>query len=235
MRLLMANCNTTESMTDAIVREATAAARPGTHVIGLTPSWGPASCEGWYDSFLSAAAVLETVRAYSEPFDALVMAGFGEHGRQGARELLDVPVVDITEAASQLACLVADRYAVVTSLSRTLPLIEDSLRSAGTWSRCQELLATDQPVLDMETDPEGTTEAFLLQAKGAISRGAEAIVLGCAGMSHLSERLRSALDVPVIDGVAAAVGIAETLHHLGLRTSKVGSLATPLAKRRTTA
>ena len=60
----------------------------------------------------------------------------------------------------------------------------------------------DLPVLAMETDPGVTSEAFLTQARAAIERGAEAIVLGCAGMSYLDDYLRGALEVPVIDGVA---------------------------------
>jgi Asp/Glu/hydantoin racemase len=55
----------------------------------VTPSWGPESAEGWLDSFLSAAAVLDLLNGLDEPFDALVMAGFGEHGREGARELTE--------------------------------------------------------------------------------------------------------------------------------------------------
>ncbi|MCW2528594.1 MAG: Asp/Glu/hydantoin racemase [Pseudonocardiales bacterium] len=232
MRILIANCNTTVSMTDAIAAEARAVARPGTEILALTPSWGPASCEGWYDSFLSAAAVLEAVADYAEPFDALVMAGFGEHGKQGARELLTVPVIDITEAAGHLACLLGERFAVVTTLSRTFPLIEESLRSSGTWDRCSGLFATDLPVLDLETDPVRTSAAFLAQARLAIERGADAIVLGCAGMSSLYARLRAELDIPTIDGVTAAVGLAETVHHLGLATGKNGSYAFPIAKAR---
>jgi allantoin racemase len=59
---------------------------------------------------------------------------------------------------------------------------------------------------------------------------AEAIVLGCAGMTDLAQRLSQAHGIPVIDGVAAAVKLAEGLAALGLRTSKRNSYATPLAK-----
>jgi len=234
MRVVVSNCNTTHAMTLAICAQAEAAARPGTEIVPLTPAWGPESCESWYDSFLSAAAVLESVRelAAAEPFDALVMAGFGEHGRQGARELLDVPVVDITEAAAHVACLLGDRYAVVTSLARTAPLIEESLRATGTWDRCAGVYATGIPVLGLEEDVEATAASFAVQARRALADGADVVVLGCAGLSGLHRRLVETLDVPVVDGVAAAVGLAETLHTLGLSTSKHAGYATPPAKGR---
>jgi len=50
-----------------------------------------------------------------------------------------------------------------------------------------------------------------------------------AGMARL---LSVELGVPVVDGVEAAVKLAEMLHGLGLRTSKINAFATPIAKPR---
>jgi allantoin racemase len=232
MRILLTNCNTTTSMTAAMAEQARQACRPGTEIVPLTPQWGPESCEGWYDSFLSAAAVLEAIAEVDEAFDGIVMAGFGEHGRQGARELVEVPVVDITEAAAMLACLLGERFAVVTSLTRTAPLIEESLRGSGIHRRCSGIYATDLPVLELDEDPGRTTKAFLQRARQAVADGADAIVLGCAGMSSLYEQLQQELEVPVVDGVTAAVQLVQSMHELGLRTGKTGSYATPLGKNR---
>ena len=54
---------------------------------------------------------------------------------------------------------------------------------------------------------------------------AEVICLGCAGMAGLEEAITSELGVPVIDGVAAAVRLAEAVVGLGLKTSKVSTYA----------
>ncbi|MFJ4923837.1 aspartate/glutamate racemase family protein [Streptomyces sp. NPDC088725] len=232
MRIVVTNCNTTRAMTDEIVRGARAAAGPGTTITGLTPAWGPESAEGWLDSYLSAAAVLDTLRRYEEPYDAVVMAGFGEHGREGARELLGVPVVDITEAAAHLACLLGRRYGVVTTLDRTRGQIEDSLHTAGIAQHCAAVEGTGLGVLDL-TDEHRTTEAFLAAAERAVRAGAEVLVLGCAGMTGLQRTLGDRLGMPVVDGVAAAVKLAESLVALDLTTSRTGSYATPLPKRRT--
>ena len=56
------------------------------------------------------------------------------------------------------------------------------------------------------------------------------IVLGCAGMTGLAATLSAELGLPVVDGVAAAVKLAESLVALGLRTSKRDEYATPPAK-----
>ncbi|BCW49870.1 hypothetical protein StoSoilB13_22120 [Arthrobacter sp. StoSoilB13] len=101
MRILVANVNTTQSMTDSIAAQARAVAAPGTEIVGITPRFGADSCEGNFESYLAAIAVMDAVVNYPEPFDAVIQAGYGEHGREGLQELLDVPVVDITEARCQ--------------------------------------------------------------------------------------------------------------------------------------
>ena len=59
---------------------------------------------------------------------------------------------------------------------------------------------------------------------------AEAIILGCAGMTALAAMLAAELGLPVIDGVVAGVKLVEALVGLGLKTSKRGGYAKPLAK-----
>ncbi|MFE9447614.1 aspartate/glutamate racemase family protein [Streptomyces sp. NPDC006739] len=234
MRIVVTNCNTTQEMTEEIVRGARAAAGPGTTVTGLTPGWGPESAEGWLDSYLSAAAVIDALRTYEGPaYDAVVMAGFGEHGREGVRELVDVPVVDITEAAAHLACLLGRRYGVVTTLERSRGQIEDSLETAGVARNCVAVVGTGLGVLDLAGDGARTPTAFLAAAERALEAGAEVLVLGCAGMTGLQRAVAEKLGVPVVDGVGAAVKLAESLVSLGLTTSRAGSYAEPLPKRRT--
>src|SRR4029453_3142110 len=68
MRILVANVNTTQSMTDSIAAQARAAAAPGTEIIGITPRFGADSCEGNFESYLAAIAVMDAVVNYPEPF-----------------------------------------------------------------------------------------------------------------------------------------------------------------------
>lgn len=231
MRILVVNVNTTESMTETIGAQARRHAAPGTAIVALTPFFGPESCEGNLDSHLAAVGVIDRVLAYEEPYDAVVLAGFGEHGREALQEVLDVPVVDITEAAAHLACLLGRRYSVVTTLDRAVPLIEDRLLLAGLERRCASIRATGLGVLECEQDPARALEAITEQAQRAVREDhAEVICLGCGGMAGLDERLAATLSVPVIDGVAAAVKLAEAVHELGLSTSKSRTYAPPRAK-----
>ncbi len=183
MRILIVNVNTTASITEAIARQAQAVAAPGTEIVGLTPYFGADSVEGNFESYLAAIAVMDRVLAYDQPYDAVIQAGYGEHGREGLQELLDVPVVDITEAGASTAMFLGHAYSVVTTLDRT------------------------------QDDK------------------AEVICLGCGGMAGLDEQIRQRTGVPVVDGVTAAVTIAESLVRLGLSTSKVRTYAKPRPKQ----
>jgi allantoin racemase len=232
MRILVANVNTTTSMTDSIVAQARSVAAPGTEIIGSTPRFGAESCEGNFESYLAAVAVMDAIANYTEPFDAVIQAGYGEHGREGLQELLNVPVVDITEAAASTAMFLGYKYSVVTTLDRAVPLIEDRLKLAGLDARCASVRASGMAVLELEEDPERAVESIVRESELAVSQDrAEVIVLGCGGMAGLNDKVRERTGVPVVDGVAAAVTIAESLVRLGLSTSKVRTYATPRPKK----
>ena len=218
-------------MTDTIRRSAERYASAGTEIVATQATWGPESIEGYFEGYLSAVGVFDRLKVVNFDFDALVMAGFGEPGREGAQELLSVPVFDITECAAHVACLLGRTYSVVTTLDRSVPQIEDRLQLAGLRDRCASVRSTGLAVLEVEQDEELTISRIVSEAKRAINEDrAEVICLGCGGMAGLDEKVAAAVGVPVVDGVAAAVKLAEAVVGLGLRTSKVRSYASPRPK-----
>jgi allantoin racemase len=231
MRIVVANVNTTESVTEAIRQQAVKAATPGTEIVAVTPEFGAESVESNFESYLAAVAVMDRLHSIEEPFDAVVLAGFGEHGKEGVAELLDKPVVDITEAAAHTACLLGRRFSVVTSLRRTRGQIHDRLQLIGLDSRCASIRATEMTVLDLKDDLGRTGERVVEEAAQAVEAdGAEVVCLGCAGMAGVADRVQAEVGVPVVDGVTAGVALAESLVRLGLSTSKLGSWAKPPRK-----
>lgn len=233
------NVNTSASMTQTIVDAARTVAAPDTAIIGVTPSIGPESVETHLEAALSQVGVISAVNERhnaqatgdSPAIDAWIVAGYGDEGREALQELVDVPVVDITEAAAISAMAVGDRYAVVTTLDRTVPMIRGRLQLAGLLDRCASVRGTGLGVLELEEDAERTESLILELAHTALSEGAEAICLGCGGMAGSAPRLTKTLGAPVVDGVAAAVGLAESLVRQGLSTSRMGTYAHRTAKK----
>ncbi|MCQ9617879.1 aspartate/glutamate racemase family protein [Paenalcaligenes niemegkensis] len=232
MKLLVVNVNTTQAMTDLIGQSARQVASENTEIIPLTPRFGAESVEGNFESYLSAVGVMDCVQQYQGSFDAIIQAGYGEHGREGLQELFNVPVIDITEAAASTAIFLGHQYSVITTLDRAVPLIENRLLLAGFERRCASVRATGLGVLELEADSERAINAIIQESLRAINEDkAEVICLGCGGMSDLQRRVQEATGVPVIDGVTAAVKIAESLVQLGLQTSKIRTYAQPHKKK----
>ncbi len=226
MRILVVNVNTTESMTRLIAEQARAAASAGTEIVPATPRFGPPSVESILQSHLSAVGVLDRVLAETTRYDAVVLAGFGELGREALQEAVAVPVVDITDAAAHFASLLGRTFSVVTTVDRAVPAIEDRLILNGLRSRCASIRAVNIGVLELEADPGATERALTDAARKAVEEDrAEVICLGCAGMTGLSDAITAKVGVPVVDGVSAAVRIAESLHALNLTTSKIRTYA----------
>lgn len=230
MKILTVNVNTTTSMTRSIGAAARSVASPETEILELTPFIGAESVEGNFESYLAAVAVMDAVANYKGDFDAIIQAGFGEHGKEGLQEITDVPVIDITDAAVHLAYLLGYRYSVITTLDRAVPLIEERLLVSGLDSHCASVRATGLGVLELE-DKEVAKCEIVEQASLAISvDNAEVIVLGCGGMAGIEAEIYAKLGVPVVDGVKAAVKLAEALVSLKLTTSKVLTYAPPRPK-----
>jgi allantoin racemase len=232
MRILVVNVNTSSSMTEGIDVAARRYASPGTGIVTLQPFFGAEAVDCNFESYLAAVGVIDRVVAYKEPYDAVVMAGFGEYGRDGLQELIDQPVVEICEASAHVAMMIGRAYSVVTTLQRSVPPIEDRLQLGGLWARCASVRASGMSTLEVDQDPEGAIRAIVAEARIAVETDhAEVICLGCAGMAGLEEAITSELHVPVIDGVGAAVRLAEALVGLGLKTSKISTYARPEPKR----
>jgi allantoin racemase len=232
MRINIVNPNTTRSMTVKIAAAARAAAAPGTEVAAVQPDEGPPSIEGYLDEALSVPGLLaEIVKGERAGVGGHVIACFDDTGLDAARVIARAPVVGIGEAACHLATLVAGRFAVVTTLSRSVPAIEHNLVRYGLAPRCARVRASEVPVLDLDEPGSPARRRIAAEIEAAIREDrAEAIVLGCAGMADLAADLSVEFGVPVVEGVSAAVKLIEALAALGIATSKIGGYAPPRAK-----
>lgn len=230
MRILLINPNTSRAMTAKIAAAARGVAGPGVEIEAVCPTNGAAAIESHTDEIAAAAAVVELVVADRDgptPADAYVVACFGDPGLDAARELVAAPVVGIAEAAMHLAAISGRHFGVVTTLSRTLGRAHDLVARYGMERSCVSLAATGIPVLDLEdTGSEAVATIERLSADAAAG-GADVIVLGCAGMADLCAELTARVGVPVVDGVAAAVGMASGMVRMGLGTSKRDEYALP--------
>ncbi|NKB53855.1 MAG: aspartate/glutamate racemase family protein [Rhizobiaceae bacterium] len=225
MKILVVNPNTTTSMTKKIGLAARAAARPGTEIVVANSQNGPASIQGFLDVATCVPGLLEEVAQHPD-VDAIVIACFDDTGLDAVRSLVTVPVLGIGEAAYHAASMIAVKFSVVTTLSRSVYGLENNLLKYGLAQKCTGVRATDIPVLKLEEGDRATVDKIRLEIRAAIDQDqAEAIVLGCAGMADLMAQLSDEFQLPVVDGVAAGVALSEALVNSNLTTSKIRTYA----------
>ncbi|AGK46195.1 asp/Glu/Hydantoin racemase family protein [Burkholderia thailandensis MSMB121] len=233
MKIKLINPNTTQRMTDAMGRCAREVASAGTAIVAVSPAMGPPSIEGHYDEALATPGLLAEVAAGErDGFDGYVIACFGDPGLYAARELARGPVIGIAEAAMHAASVLAPGFSVVTTLARTCGMAWHLAERYGMKRFCRNVRATDVAVLDLDRPGSAARRVIVDECRRALDEdGADAIVLGCAGMAEFAHEIEAAIGAPVVEGVTAAVKWAEALIELKLATAKRGDFARPLAKR----
>jgi allantoin racemase len=224
MRILVANANTTEAITEACVAAARQAAPPGSVIVGATPAFGPRVIATQAENAIAAHALLETLAEHAGRVDAVVLAVSHDTALDAARQLMPCPVIGMTEAACLTACLLGGRFAVLT-LGNPRGY-EDLLVRHGLAARCAAthgIAATPQEAL---ADPAGVQKK-LLAAIATLAERADAIVLAGAVLAGMDRALQPKSPVPLLDGIACAVRLAGILVALAPPKPAAGPYAAP--------
>ena len=230
MKLLIVNPNSSEVVTQAILESARRAASPKSELIAVTPKAGPRNIDSAYGDYMAGhhmlSAVRDAVRAHRP--DAIVLAGFGNVGISALKEIMDVPVVSISEASMAMACLLGHRFSTLTMLRQFIPYQQDLVRLYGFEAKCASVRAININVEECVTNREEGLRQLKAQVETLVREdGAEVVILACAGLCGYDEALTQMAGVPVLDPVAVAVKVAESFVALGLCHSKVRKFHPP--------
>lgn len=228
MKIAVVNPNTTEAITAAVMSAARAAAAPGTELVGVTAAAGVATIASRTENLIAAQAMLELAARHAPACDALILGVSLDTALWPLRELLDIPVVGMTEAGIVYATLVSTRAGLLTYGLRMAPIYRELVASYGMDARVTAVAGVDLPPTAAFSEPERVRRETLAAAQTMIDRdGAEALILAGAAMAGLAAQLQSELPVPVLDCSACAVMLAESLVRLGLPKARAGSLVRP--------
>mgnify|MGYP001822178218 FL=1 len=212
MAIVIINPNSTVSMTDGMLAMARAA-QPGTEFEGWTSHDGPAAIQGRDDGAHAVPPLLDLVRqASNEGADGIIIGCFDDTGLAEAVRLARCPVLGIGQAAAHVAAMRSRRFSVVTTLSVSVPILEENIHAYGFGHLLGRVRASEIPVLELERDPVRAAAQLAGEARLAIEEDdIDCLLLGCAGMASFAAALRNDLTVPVIDGVEAAARLSTCL------------------------
>lgn len=222
--LHVVNPNSTASMTQAIARTARDAIQERARIEAFNPEHGPRSIEGFVDGAMCLPGLLNLIRAGEKAgASGHLIACFDDTGLDAARSISKGPVIGLCEAGVRAASLISARFSIITSTSRSIGVIRHLVRNYGADHQCISVRASGVPVLEIDADAHAA-RAIVREARTAVEKeGAEAVILGCAGMSYLADSMKDELGVPVIDPVRIGILLLESLVRAGLETSKTGS------------
>jgi allantoin racemase len=230
MRLLLANPNMTQAMTDSMAALASAALPPGTEVIARTAPRGFPYISSLAEAQIAGAICLEML-AEAPPVDAAIIAAFGDPGLAAARELFDFPVVGMAEAAILTAVQLGGRFAIVTFTPAMTPWYLASVTALGLGGRCLGVITPGDPTVQVSGVAQTLRETLRDLAWEAAHQGAEVIIFGGAPLAGLAKDLAEDVPAILVDPITAAARQAFALAGLGPRPA--ARLARPLAKAST--
>ena len=228
MRLLLANPNTTQAVTDTIAAAARAFAASGTEVVPVTARFGGKIIGTRAEMAIAEHAALDVLARAAEGCDAAIIGASVDSALRAAREMFAFPVLGLTESALHVACLAGGRFGTVTLSHRSAYPLREMVEGYGLAARCGGHRAADATPHDLLANPERVADLIIAEARVLVEQQmADVIVLIGAVMAAMRPRVQPHLPVPVVEGVAAAVALAEAMVKLRLPKPRVGGYAAP--------
>lgn len=224
MRILLGNPNTTLAVTETMALAARAVAAPGTEIVTATARFGAAIIGTRAEMAIAEHAAVDMMARAHPGCDAAIIGASIDSGLHGVREMLEIPVLGLTEAALHTACLLGGRFGVVIMGTRGASVVREMIRAYGLDTRFGgwRSVATDPAALLQNR--QGVADAIAGAARMLVEQDlVDTVVLIGAVMAGMPALVQPHVPVPVIEGVTAAVVLAEGLVRLRLPKPTAGS------------
>jgi allantoin racemase len=200
-------------------------ASPGTDIEAFPTKGAQYVLHGRDMAMIVPSAVQTAIQGEKDGFDAVIIYGMCDFGIEAVREVVDIPVVGLADVAFHVACMLADKFGVISAPDVGTPQLLRRWRLIGIDSnRIASVRSINLPILPERKD-EIEAKFIELAKKQVGEDGAQAIVPGCGLYLPLlgsgsEKRLERVLDVPVINPAATAVRFAEMMAALKLSQSR---------------
>jgi allantoin racemase len=228
MRILLVNSNTSDVVTGKVAAAARAAASPGTDIVAVTGTFGGRVIGTRAEHALGEHSTIALVARHAPGCDAVVIGVSYDTGLRGARELLDIPVVGMTEAGLLTACMLGGSIGVVTFGRRVLPLYKELVAGYGLASRIAGWRVLESTAAYRAGPHPELDREIVAAANDLVEREfAEVVLLTGAVMAGVPARLQPEVPVPMVDCVVCGVRQAEMLAQLRFPKPRAGSYASP--------
>lgn len=210
-RLLLINPNTSESMTALVLRHVRVELPADVEIVPVTARFGAAVIASEAAFAIAAHATLDAYAASPGPWDAVLLACFGDPALFALREISPAPVVAFADAAMTDAAR-AGRFAIVTGGERWAPMLTRLAASLGHADSLAGVVTLSIDGGQIAANSDAAMASLRAAVDEAVERyAAKAVIIGGAGLAGLAARLQPDAPVPLIDSVLAGARRAGVL------------------------
>jgi Asp/Glu/hydantoin racemase len=174
----------------------------------VTLAEGPPGIENQRQADGVIAPLCRYIETRQDDAGAFVIACYSDPGLYAARETTRRPVFGMAECGMLSALTRGERFGVISILQQSIPRHLRYIRAMGLQGRFAGDRAIGLGVVELSDD------AKVLQRMSEVGRqlrdqdGADVVIMGCAGMARMRDRLQQNLGISVIEPVQAAVTMA---------------------------
>jgi Asp/Glu/hydantoin racemase len=153
--------------------------------------------------------VLDAYAASRGSWDAVLIGCFADPGLAALRAITTTPVVTLVDAAMEEAAAMVGpkgRFAIVTGGSNWEPMLMRIAASLGHAGTLAGVCALPLDGTQIARNPDAAMAALRGAVTQAVNaQGAQAVIVGGAGLGGLASRLQPDAAVPLIDSVRAGM------------------------------
>ena len=198
--------------TEAVTRGIDAAVAPlrlagGPLIECLTLKEGPPGIQTQRDVDGVIQPLCRLIASLDARAAAFVIACFSDPGLHSARETTKKPVLGIMECGILTALTMGQRFGVIAILQTSIARHLRTINAMGVQSRLASERAIGLGVVEL-SDEGKTLQRMIDTARLLRDDGANAVVMGCAGMAQYRERVEQAAGIAVVEPTQAATAMA---------------------------
>ena len=176
--------------------------------------------------------LVHIAHAWNERYDAIITGGYYDIALREMREVSgNAVVIGPCQATTAIASVLGNTFSVLVGRRKWIDRMRANVRHYGHRDRMVSMRAVELSVHDFQARGDAADRLLSVGRRCVEEDGAEVLILGCTVEYGFSDRMREALQVPVIEAIPAAVRYAEMLggaaRKLDWHPSRAGSSKAP--------
>ncbi|WP_112323668.1 aspartate/glutamate racemase family protein [Oceanibium sediminis] len=211
MKLVLINPNTSEHVTERMVRQARVTAAGGAKIEGVTAAFGPRIIGSRAENGLAVHGALDAAARRAQDADAIILGVSMDTGLRELRDLMPIPVVGMAQAALMAAAHLGTRIGCLTIGPQMLPLYQEVTDNYGFGDQAI-WRAIEVPGIFEDPPASDVADVLAERCREAVQAdGVDVIMLCGAVLTGYLPLVAPRVPVPVIDCIDAATRMAMML------------------------